>query len=407
MTTNGKDQPKRPLFQRIKAQNLLSFGPEGIDLELKPLNVLIGPNGSGKSNLLEIFALLQAAPFQLARPVRRGGGASEWVWKGTPDHVASLSAELIPIDSLFPFPTRHSIDFTVDNQMFWLCDERISAFSLNTKSTNKQLDIRLDQIYEFRDGEPTLKSLNPESVREIPSEEVKRDESILSQRKDSFNFPNLYLLDQMYRQIRLYREAQIGRGTVFRQPQSIDVLARPLEENYSNLWMFLSKLRQQPQTKAALIEKIADIYEGITDFELNFEGGTVQLFLTEGNYTIPATRLSDGTLRYICLLAILLDPEPPPFIAIEEPELGMHPDLIPKIADLLVDASTRTQLVVTTHSEMLVEAFHERPDAIVVCEKHEGQTTMRRLDGNELATWLEDYRIGDLWMSGQLGGVRW
>ena len=401
MATNGEPILDPAFFKRIKAQNLLSFGPEGIDLELKPLNVLIGPNGSGKSNLLEIFALLQAAPFQLAQPVRQGGGASEWVWKGAPDYVASLSAELMPIDSIFP--THHSIDFTVVNQMFWLCDERISAFNL----TNKTLDVRLDQIYEFRDGEPTLKSLNPESIREIPSEEVKRDESILSQRKDSFNFPNLYLLDQMYRQIRLYRETQIGRRTVFRQPQSIDVIARPLEENYSNLWMFLSKLRQQPQTKSALIEKIADIYDGVTDFELNFEGGTVQLFLTEGNYTIPATRLSDGTLRYICLLAILLDPEPPSFIAIEEPELGMHPDLIPKIADLLVDASTRTQLVVTTHSEMLVEAFHDQPEAIVVCEKHDGQTRMKRLNPDELSIWLKDYRIGDLWMSGQLGGVRW
>ena len=85
----------------------------------------------------------------------------------------------------------------------------------------------------------------------------------------------------------------------------------------------------------------------------------------------------------------------------------MHPDLIPKIADLLVDASKRTQLVVTTHSEMLVEAFHDQPEAIVVCEKHDGQTRMKRLNRDELSIWLKDYRIGDLWMSGQLGGVRW
>ena len=405
MATNGEPILDPAFFKRIKAQSLLSFGPEGIDLELKPLNVLIGPNGSGKSNLLEIFALLQAAPFQLARPVRQGGGASEWVWKGAPDCVASLSAELMPIDSIFP--THHSIDFTVVNQMFWLCDERISAFNLTTKPINNTLDVRLDQIYEFRDGEPTLKSLNPESIREIPAEEVKRDESILSQRKDSFNFPNLYLLDQMYRQIRLYRETQIGRGTVFRQPQSIDVIARPLEENYSNLWMFLSKLRQQPQTKSALIEKIADIYDGVTDFELNFEGGTVQLFLTEGNYTIPATRLSDGTLRYICLLAILLDTEPPPFIAIEEPELGIHPDLMPQIVDLLVDASRRTQLVVTTHSDTIIDALNDRPEAVVVCEKHDGQTEFKRLDKDDLQIWLEKYRLGELWTKGAIGGTRW
>ena len=81
--------------------------------------------------------------------------------------------------------------------------------------------------------------------------------------------------------------------------------------------------------------------------------------------------------------------------------------LIHKIADLLVDASTRTQLVVTTHSEILVDALHDRPEAIVVCEKHDGQTTMERLDASKLAIWLEKYRLGDLWTSGQLGGVRW
>jgi predicted ATPase len=75
--------------------------------------------------------------------------------------------------------------------------------------------------------------------------------------------------------------------------------------------------------------------------------------------------LSDGSLRYLCLLAILCDPEPPPLIGLEEPELGLHPDLLPKVADLLVAAAQRTQLIVTTHSDILVDALTERPDALV------------------------------------------
>jgi predicted ATPase len=75
----------------------------------------------------------------------------------------------------------------------------------------------------------------------------------------------------------------------------------------------------------------------------------------------------------LCLLAILCDPEPPPLVCIEEPELGLHPDILPKLADLLVSASERTQLIVTTHSSLLVDAMTDRPESIVVCEKHQGQ----------------------------------
>ena len=150
-----------------------------------------------------------------------------------------------------------------------------------------------------------------------------------------------------------------------------------------------------------------NLYEGLTDFDFRVEGGTLQVFFTEGDFTIPASRLSDGSLRYLCLLAILCDPDPPPLIGIEEPELGLHPDLLPNLADLLVEASKRCQLIVTTHSDMLVDALTEQPESIVVCEKQEGKTSMRRLDPKELTPWLEKYRLGQLWISGELGGTRW
>ena len=112
-------------------------------------------------------------------------------------------------------------------------------------------------------------------------------------------------------------------------------------------------------------------------------------------------------MRYLCLLAILCDPEPPPLICLEEPELGLHPDLVPKIAELLVAASERTQLIVTTHSDILVDALTDWPEAVVICEKHDGKTTMRHLTGEEVQPWLEKYRLGQLWNRGQFGGNRW
>ena len=113
------------------------------------------------------------------------------------------------------------------------------------------------------------------------------------------------------------------------------------------------------------------------------------------------------TLRYLCLLAILCHPNPPPVICLEEPELGLHPDIIPEVAKLLVEASSRTQLFVTTHSDILVNALSDAPEAVIVCEKLDGATQLQRLDAKELKPWLERYRLGDLWIRGDLGGTRW
>ena len=87
--------------------------------------------------------------------------------------------------------------------------------------------------------------------------------------------------------------------------------------------------------------------------------------------------------------------------------MGLHPDILPKLADLLVAASERTQLIVTTHSDILVDAMTERPEVVVVCEKHDGQTTMKRQRKEDLAAWLGKYRLGQLWTKGQIGGTRW
>ena len=134
-------------------------------------------------------------------------------------------------------------------------------------------------------------------------------------------------------------------------------------------------------------------------------GGTVQFYLHEPGFRspIPATRVSDGIIRFITLLAALFSPSPPPLLCIDEPELGLHPDAVALLADVLVDASRRTQLVVTTHSEALVSALTSQPDAIVTCERPGAATTLRHLDPATVASWLDEYCLGDLWRMGELG----
>jgi predicted ATPase len=387
------------LLISVRPRNLLSFGPENEPLELSCLNVLIGPNGSGKSNLLEAIALLRTSPnLEGFRPViSRGGGIAEWIWKGRPNDPASIEALVARPDG---WPLRHSVTLRKEQQSFLLEDERIEDERPAKGKTKPYL------FYRYGHGRPVINTVSGRK-RHLNRDDVAPDASILAQRKDPESFPEITHLATVYDRIRLYREWAFGRNTIFREPQKSDLRTDRLEEDFSNLGMFLSRLRRQPRTKAALLAGLSDLYDGLTDFDVSVEGGTVQVFLTEGDFSIPATRLSDGTVRYLCLLAILCDPQPPPLIGIEEPELGLHPDILPRIADLLVDASERTQLIVTTHSEILVDALTERPGAVVVCEKHEGQTTLRRPDPETLTAWLEKYRLGQLWMNGQLGGTRW
>jgi predicted ATPase len=386
-----------PFLREITSRNLLSFGPEAQSIALEQLNVLIGPNGSGKYNFIEAIALLSAAPGDLRAVIRRGGGVREWIWKGTPKEAASL--DVVVHNPYGTQPLRHVIAFREENQTFRLDDERIENAHPDEGRTEPNF------FYRYRQGRPIL-NINGEE-RRLMREKVVSNASILAQRRDPETYPEVSYLASAYETIRVYREWTFGRNTVFREPQKADMRNDWLEEDFSNLGLFLNRLRRMPKVKSTVLEALRDLYEGFSDFDVSIEGGTVQVFFTEGDFTVPATRLSDGTLRYLCLLAILCDPEPPPLVCIEEPELGLHPDMLPKVADLLISASMRTQLIVTTHSDILVDAMTDRPEAILVCEKHAGQTVMRRLDAKSLAGWLEKYRLGELWTRGELGGTRW
>ena len=389
----------RSFLRNITARNVLSFGPEGMSLDLQPLNVLIGPNGSGKSNLLEVISLLQAAPRELERPLREGGGVRNWIWQGQQAKPAIVSASVRVSHGSEILNIKHTTEVMEFLQMPFVCSELIE-----TEAPRAEVLYQ----YDLSDADtPVLKPYGKPDERRLDRKDFDHRESILAQSKNPLDFMELMHLGSFYGQIRLYREWEFGRKAIIRQPMRSDVRPSPLDEDFSNLGMFLNRLRRYPRNKAILFEKLRDFYDGITDFELFFEGGTVGIYFTEGDFLIPASRLSDGSLRYLCLLAILLDPEPPPLIGIEEPEMGLHPDLMHKLADLLVDASGRCQLVVTTHSDALIDALTERPECVVVCEKHDGQTEMRRLDRADLEPWLEKYRLGQLWTAGEFGGVRW
>ncbi len=401
ITTAGVSPGPR-LIRTIEVRNLLSFGPETPSLELGGLNVLIGPNGSGKSNLLDALSLLQAAPGDLQAAFRAAGGPDDWLWKGGKSSTGSLKVELEVVDDNDFSPDEgfgsellfHHLVFRRSGTRMGLDGEQVGVWDPALQDWETHLQRSLPLLGTTIDGHRTrMRDPDP-------------DLSILAQLRDPDRYPRLHELSRLYGSIRLYRNWSFGRTAVLREPQRADLRSDRLEEDFS-LGLFLNRLRRHPREKQALLDSLRDLYEGVTDFDVSVEGNTVQVFLTEGEFVIPATRLSDGTIRYLCLLAILLDPKLPGLIALEEPELGLHPDIIPRVADLLVAASQRTQLIVTTHSDILVDALTEHPEAIIVCEKHAGQTSMRRLNAVELRPWLDRYRLGELWTRGELGGTRW
>lgn len=388
------------LIRRLKISGMLSFGPQGIDLSMEPLNVLIGPNGSGKSNFIEALALLQAAPRDLSAPVKRMGGISEWLWKGDDaPGTATIDVEVATPDE--EMPLRHVLEFTEHGRRFEVVDERIE----NAQAYPNRPDVYF--YYRFQKGSPVIND-NLGEILELRPNTIRPQESILSQRTDPDHYPKLHWLQKKYGSIRLYRNWEFGPDARLRQSPMADQPSTFLTERGENLALMLSNLRDD--SLRAFVKSLQQLYDGIEDFKIEVRGGQVHLFVVErgaGERYVPASRLSDGTLRYMALAAILLDPEPPPLVVIEEPELGMHPDVVLGIGEMLIKASEQTQLVVTTHSRVLVDALSDYPSSVVVCEKYDGESEFERLEPKYLTKWLEEYSLGKLWSTGEIRGNRW
>ncbi|NJR66007.1 MAG: AAA family ATPase [Leptolyngbyaceae cyanobacterium CRU_2_3] len=398
------------LIHQLQITNFLSYGSSGETIDLQPLNVIIGTNASGKSNLIETLGLLRALPQDLSIPIREGGGIREWLWKGN----QSLNPPIAQLETLVSYPDgimplRYRIQITATAQRLEIVDEAIE----NEHPINQEPDVYF--FYRYQTGNPVLNvrtapearagEISHRSRRSLRREDLKLDQSVLSQRKDPDQYPELTYLGNRFAEIRLYREWNLGRYTPPRLPQKPDLPEDFLSEDASNLGLVLNNLQSRIGTRK-IVTYLKKFYDPIEEIIPRISGGSVQLFIREEGLSepIPATRLSDGTLRYLCLLTILCHPTPPPLICLEEPELGLHPDVIPTIAELLIEASQRTQLIVTTHSDALISALSEVPETVLVCERTETGSHLDRLEREPLREWLNNYTLGDLWRMGELGG---
>lgn len=375
------------LFESIHFRNFLSFGPESQPVKLGPLNVLVGPNGSGKSNFIEGIAFLRGHVSGKSQPPYIGGAISDIPWKGAEK-------------------TRSDICFGVNNF-------GVMEYSIGFCSDLTSISFEKDEIIDMSGEKYIRKNMTKAGggfVKHDESDGAKKVEKNPSDSHHVYAYPSIdfaFLFD-IVPSIRMYRDWVSGRYNPTRQPQPSDGPADVLEEDCSNLGMVLSQIKEDRKLRTAFIEHVRDLYPTIIDFDVRILPGFVQVTLEEEHIgRIPATRLSDGTLRYLCLLAILLNPTPPPLVCIEEPELGLHPDVQNRLARLMRDASERMQIIVTTHSEAFVDALTDTPEALMVCERHNGSTVIERVDPERFAVWLQDHSLGDLWRGGYIGGNRW
>ncbi|MBT9588373.1 AAA family ATPase [bacterium] len=311
--------------------------------------------GSGKSNLLEAIALIRSAPQELVVPLREGGGVVDWLFKdgfskATP--TATLEAVVERPDQT---PLRYRLGFTGVSHRLDVTDERVEDEYPQPGQPEPYF------YFGYENGRPMLNRAG-EGNRYLKREDIDPQRSILSQRYEPDLYPEIAFLANQFKAIRLYRDWEFGRYAAPRLPQRADLPNDFLQDDCANLGLILNSFGRHPAARKRLLGHLQRLYDGIKD---------------------------------------------PPLVCIEEPELGLHPDLIPGLADLLLEASEATQLVVTTHSASLVDAFHTQPECVVVCEKEDGSTCLSRLDPSQLGVWLEQYRLGQLWTRGDLGGTRW
>jgi len=395
-----------PLIQSLQLNGFLSFEPGSAVIDLRPLNVLIGPNGSGKSNLIEAVELLRATAGDLAGTMRVGGAPAEWIWKGRANAEAEISARLAL--TMTPRPLCYRLTFAEVAQRLEIVDEAIEEIIPRPG----QDDVYF--YYRFQRGRPAINTRllqtdgttgNPYTQRRFKREDLDPQQSVLSQRKDPDLYPEVTAVGTSFAAIQTFREWSFGRLSAPRLAQPADQSSTQLEPDGRNLGLILNEI-EHSDAWSRLNECLRRFLPRFRYLSTRIQAGSVQVYLHEEGLRspVPATRLSDGTIRFIALLAMLLRAQTASVICIEEPELGLHPDALDLIAELLVEASTKSQVIVTTHSDILVSALTEHADSVLVCEYLGTGTAMSRVDSDKLKFWLDKYRLGEIWRIGKLGG---
>lgn len=356
------------MITRIYIQGYKSI--RELDIRLNPINILLGSNGVGKSNFISVFALLRniyQRNFQSY--VQTKGGA----------------------DSLLHFGKKNTRNIFFD---IWFGD---------TIHDNNRFMVSLEEAHDSLIIKSVDTAFMPVSNwHEQNFEQYVKESEFSSIRKGQAYYVNDYLMD-----FEVYHFHDTGDTSPIKGKCN-------LEDNYklkrdgSNIAAFLYLLKKKHYKHFARIEKtvqsIAPFFDKFVLEPSRLNENVIQLEWREKEHPdayFNAYHLSDGTLRFICLATLLMQPNPPKTIVIDEPELGLHPVAVNKLAALIRKASGSTQIIVSTQSINFIDNFD--PEDIIVTDREEGSSVFRRLSTKELEAWLEEYTLGDIWGKNLIG----
>ena len=356
------------MITRIEIKGYKSIKEQ--DVSLTPLNILIGGNGVGKSNFISIFSLVRTVYEQnLADYVIRKGGADSFLYFG------KKNTQEIFFDFYFGNETKSKNRFILT-----LANRQDSLYI-------KSIDTAFKTSYwHFQNHE--------QSVAE-------------SDFKNNFRGQAYYVNDR-FKEFEVYHFHDTSDDSPMKGFSNIDDDIF-LKKDGSNIASFLYFLKNRHPKHFTRIEKtiksIAPFFDGFILEPSGRNENQIKLKWKEvGSYDayFDAYNLSDGTLRFICLATLLMQPKPPKTIIIDEPELGLHPVAINKLASLMRKVAGKTQLIVSTQSINLIDNFE--PNDIIVADRKNNETVFNRLNNEELDSWLEDYSLGDVWGKNVFGG---
>jgi predicted ATPase len=399
------------VFDHIKIEGFRSF--RQIELDLSPLSVLIGPNNGGKSNFLDLMSLMsEAGQGRLAKGIDSRGGFGSVLfgstWKGEilfEFRFRRISSSLLEPPPNLPrreeLDVRYKVALTLDFIDIDVVEELTSE--ITSQSPRRVSYMRRDSKGCIFRSTGTGRGEAAEESKVLES----GSELAIFQVKDLYSYPIPYKLLKQLQEWTLYRDINVGPESPVRLPALLRPTTR-LSENGANLSSVLHSIQQRNRDIwEEILELLHTACPEFQDIRIPGEGGDGKVVLRwyeppfekEG---VTPNLLSDGTLKFLCLIAILKSPDPPPLICIDEPELGLHPDWIKLVAEMMQSAATRTQLIVATHSPEIVARLD--PEQVIITEKENGETHLRQLDRRELEKWLKEFNLSDLWLAGHFGG---
>lgn len=371
------------------------------------LNVLIGPNGSGKSNLLRVLEILTtAASGGLGKYVQREGGMERLVWDGDAKEL-HFRIKMSPSDV--------SRDEKKDSLTYDLALARIgnsSSFRVRSELLGNYSRVENgDRPEPFKLLERTPHNAvifdHQEKALVANEDKLNEEETLLSVASGPVS-TNKYIDEiqsdisrwAVYEDIHTNRDAKIRQAAVTRNETRVEPDGQNLVPVLHTL--YTSNRQFKDEFNTAMRAAFGDDFE-----ELVFPPAADQRVQLRVRWRSlqreqSAADLSDGTLRFLFLIALFANPDPPPIIAVDEPETGLHPSMLPIVAEYARDASLRAQVILTTHSPELLDAFGRETPTTTVVEWRDGETKLRVISGEDLEYWMKQYTLGELYRSNEL-----